>query len=279
MLLDSITDLSPAHCGLHIVAGSHGAAATGQHALGHGIASLICHDAGIGRDDAGVEALRLLDRAGVPAASVGHMSARIGDPTDMLARGAVTRLNAAARRMGLKPGMRTHDVHQAFLELAPTPDLPAGRPTGSAFRRFVINESDNGPWKVIALDSASSVLPSDAGCVIVTGSHGGLPGNKAAKALRARPVLAFFNDAGIGIDEAGIGRLPVLDAEGIAAACIHAWSARIGDGRSSYETGVISRVNQCATRLGAQPGMIVRDLIGAIAPASLEPMNRTQPSS
>ena len=32
-------------------------------------------------------------------------------------------------------------------------------------------------------------------------------------------------------------------------------TARIGDGLSTYRDGVISRVNQTASRLGAAPGM------------------------
>ena len=47
----------------------------------------------------------------------------------------------------------------------------------------------------------------------------------------------------IGIDEAGVSRLPALDARGIAAATVSAAGARIGDARSTYEDGVLSRVN------------------------------------
>ena len=44
---------------------------------------------------------------------------------------------------------------------------------------------------------------------------------------------AVYNDADFGVDDAGISRLPALDARGIAGACVSAWSARIGDGQST----------------------------------------------
>jgi len=74
-------------------------------------------------------------------------------------------------------------------------------------------------------------------------------------------AAALFNDAGIGIDEAGVTRLPALDARGIAAATVAAASARIGDARSTYEDGILSRVNRRAAALGIAPGMTARDFV------------------
>jgi len=56
-----------------------------------------------------------------------------------------------------------------------------------------------------------------------------------------------------------VSRLPALDARGIAAATVSAASARIGDARSTYEDGVLSRVNASAAALGLAPGIIVLD--------------------
>jgi len=53
----------------------------------------------------------------------------------------------------------------------------------------------------------------------------------------------------------GVSRLPALDRRGIAALTVAAASARIGDARSSYEDGVLSRVNGSAAALGLKPGM------------------------
>ena len=86
----------------------------------------------------------------------------------------------------------------------------------------------------------------------MTGSHGGLLGGKPETALKYPALAALFNDAGIGIDEAGVTRLQALDARGIAAATVAAASARIGDARSTFEDGIVSRVNCCAAAIGAQ---------------------------
>ena len=61
-----------------------------------------------------------------------------------------------------------------------------------------------------------------------------------------------------------MSRLPALDRRGIAAATIAAASARIGDARSSYEDGVLSRVNRKAAALGLTPGMTAREAVAIL---------------
>ena len=63
----------------------------------------------------------------------------------------------------------------------------------------------------------------------------------------------------------GIGRLAALERRGVAAFTVAAASARIGEARSSFEDGVISRVNATAARLGAVPGLRARDVLLAWA--------------
>jgi len=81
----------------------------------------------------------------------------------------------------------------------------------------------------------------------------------SARGVDAR--AAVFNDAGVGMGEAGITRLPVLAARGVAAATVDCRSARIGDARSMWDTGALSQVNRSAARLGAVPGLRVRDFV------------------
>jgi hypothetical protein len=69
-----------------------------------------------------------------------------------------------------------------------------------------------------------------------------------------KPRLAFFNDAGFGVDRAGAACLPILDSDGIAAATVAADSACIGDGESTLTQGIISALNETAHRLGARVG-------------------------
>ncbi len=266
-LKGSVTELTIEQEGAHVIVGSHGGALTGAHALGCGVASLICHDAGIGLDDAGIAALAVLERHGVAAAAVAHGTARIGDPEDMARRGLLSHVNAPARRLGLVPGMA---VRQAGALLAGGVFEPVVRSLseGGGFRRFEVTvRSSGGARQVTIVDSASLLREEDDGAIVATGSHGGLPGNRSENALRARPWLVAFNDAGIGVDRAGTRRLPVLAEMGIAAVCVDAKSARIGDGLSTYQTGVLSAVNEAALVLGARSGMTLRDLVSRLSSA------------
>jgi hypothetical protein len=72
---------------------------------------------------------------------------------------------------------------------------------------------------------------------------------------------ACFHDAGVGADEAGISRLPVLNRRGIAAMTVSADSARIGDALSVFETGRISHLNEKARYLGLRQGQRLREAV------------------
>jgi hypothetical protein len=102
------------------------------------------------------------------------------------------------------------------------------------------------------VDSITELGPQDAGCVAVSGSHGGI--SSARYALAARPLLTVFNDAGVGKDDAGIAALAFLQSEGLAACTVAHTSARIGQASSTLAHGVISHGNDYALALGVQPG-------------------------
>jgi hypothetical protein len=108
------------------------------------------------------------------------------------------------------------------------------------------------------------VTPEDSGSVLCIGSHGGLLGGKAETALKYDARAAVFNDAGIGIDRAGVSRLAALDRRRIPAATVAAASARIGDGTSTYEDGIISAVNDTAAALGITVGMTAKQFVTRI---------------
>lgn len=273
IVVGSITDLENAD-GALVLTGSHGGASVGRWSLQKGSGALICHDAGIGLGDAGVAALAYLDTFGVPAAATDFRSARIGDAEHMLAEGRISRVNRHAAARGVQPA---DSVAVAAERLASSAHAPKIRPDGNAetFRRreFLVPPDARAfhGIRVVILDSASTVHGGDDGAVIVTGSHGGLPGNRPARAMKARPLLAIFNDAGIGFDNAGIRRLNALEGHGIAGACVHASSARIGDGESTYADGVISSINPAAARLGVLTEAAVAEIVRMLAAKAPEP--------
>ncbi len=264
LILGSITELRPSDTNRHAIVGSHCGILTGEYAVSAGVASLIAHDAGVGCDNAGIAGLALLDDAGIPAATASHLSARIGDPNDMLQRGVVSHLNESAKQAGLIIGMPINKVSILLGELTPRKkQKTCDRHTSE--HRFRIPLGNTKKFNtMVVVDSASLVCPEDEGAIVITGSHGGLPGAKASSAIKAKVKLAAFNDAGIGIENAGISRLEAMNKANLAGIAVDAWSARIGDGRSTYETGVISHANEAAFLLGARKRQPVKDLINLL---------------
>jgi hypothetical protein len=113
------------------------------------------------------------------------------------------------------------------------------------------------------VDSITELGPQDAGCIAVSGSHGGI--SSARFALAARPVLSVFNDAGIGRDAAGIASLAFLQSHGLAACTVSHESARIGEANSSRNDGIISHTNALAEALGARAGQHCAALVAQLA--------------
>lgn len=110
LLVDSITQLEPGDAGAIAVSGSHGGVSSAQYALAVPLRLAVFNDAGVGKDEAGIAALALLQAAGRAAATVSHDSARIGDARDHWVNGIVSRVNAAAAAMGLASGQRLRDA-------------------------------------------------------------------------------------------------------------------------------------------------------------------------
>lgn len=245
---DSVTELGgAAAAGRVLVAGSHGGIVAARYAAKAGVRAVILHDAGLGKDDAGVAGLAWLDALGIPAAAVGHASARIADGSDMLARGIISRANPAAAALGVVAGMRCREAAVKLLAAE-----CSGKP-------FVADEAEGrhrlAPG-VLGLDSVGLAQPADAGKVLVIGSHAALHGGRRESALPVDAMLAFFHEGG-----SDCSRLAVLDSRRIAAAAVDGESARIGDARSMWESGIVSNLNRTAGAAAIAPGMSVREAI------------------
>ena len=68
--------------------------------------------------------------------------------------------------------------------------------------------------RVVIMDSITKVTPEDAGGLVVSASHGGASSGEFA--LEVPLKAAFFNDAGVGKEDAGIAALAMLQASGVA---------------------------------------------------------------
>lgn len=209
---------------------------------------VICHDAGIGKDRAGVAGLLLLEGAGIAGAAVATYSARVADGRSLYEDGVISVVNDRARDAGVREGMYARDAARRMLdhrrELEEVPKTVE-----------VLFENAHG--RILGMGSVTFATAHDHRNVICAGSHTGL--TAAAYSRRMRPRGVICNDAGIGRDRSGIAGLEVLDEDGIPGASVDTMTACIGDGVSTYRDGVISAANGAARRLGIREGMPARD--------------------
>lgn len=259
IVVDSSTRLGPEAAGRVVVSGSHGGVYASWLLARARVRGAISSDAGVGKDNAGIGGLDWLERLGIAACATDHASARIADGADAYEHGRISHANAHAAHVGVKHGMPVREaaahLHRAHPSTAPVPDLGETR----------VRIPASGHREVWAVDSITLVKSDDRRSIVVSGTHGALLGGKSDDGILGVDVFAaFFNDAGGGKEGAGFKRLPVLDMRGIAAATVSANSARIGDGRSTYETGVLSRVNVVGERLGLAEGMTTREAVARL---------------
>ncbi len=118
------------------------------------------------------------------------------------------------------------------------------------------------PATLRLVDSITELDAADAGCVAVSGSHGGI--SSARYALAVRPLLSVFNDAGVGKDAAGIAALDFLQTHQLAACAVAHSSARIGQAHSTLQDGLISHANALAQALGVLPGQACLAAVNAL---------------
>jgi hypothetical protein len=230
------------------VGASFAGAPTAAMAMRQGVKAWIAHEAGPGKDEAGISGLAFAQRVGVPAAAIATREARLSGGMTLLTA-HVSRCNAAATALGVRPGQTGDEAARLMLKAPPgTPrDFPglideevhemAVTPQGRIYACWSFSRVD-GPH------------PDDVFCVA---SHGAKV--MAVYALPIRPKGVICNDGGRGLDDSGIEGLAVLDTHGIAAAAVSTESARIGDALSTYHDGVISAVNTAAEAKGARVGM------------------------
>ena len=117
---------------------------------------------------------------------------------------------------------------------------------------------EEGGLRIVIADSATSITPDNKNDIVVNGSHCGA--NIAPDYILPNGARGSIgNDAGIGLENAGVASLPFLDQHGIPAAAVAAMSAEIGVGQSTYNEGVISAVNEVAKKMGVTVGMSAKE--------------------
>lgn len=247
-----------------VVSGSYGGDYNAFHAAKWGIRGVVLNDAGIGAERAGVRGLDYLDGVGVAAATADVMTCHIADGDHMLAFGVISHVNRAAAALGCRVGETVAGCVERLKAGTPaTGELPPIR----GGKRFTIRDVAGEP-KVICLDAAPMLEPDDAGAIAITGSHAALFRGRPDDVIKPQLHAVFFSDGGVGLDGAGVRRLPELDQRGIPAGAVAAMSAPIGDSRAILERGVLSHVNETAAARGARPGQPLSEFVEALLAAA-----------
>lgn len=245
---DSLTYVSTSYQRDVVVCGSFAGAPTIAIPLQKGVRGVIAHAAGVGKDEAGIAGLALANDYGVPAAAVETMSASIADG-DSLYAGKVSHVNEAAGKLGAKPGMNTEEVAKLMLDARDGSPIDVASTADETSHEVLSTEQGKiiAVWSILLVDGQQ---PSNVFCVA---SHSGETMAKFAKRVMPKAIIA--NDAGKALGDSGIAGLTLLDEVGVAAASVDAMTARIGDGLSTYEDGVISATNEHAREAGVAVGM------------------------
>lgn len=243
-----------------IIAGSYCGAANLPHAFKKGVKAMIAHDAGVGKDRAGIGALYLGEKHDFPVAAVECMSASISNGRSMAA-GIISHANAPARALGVRPGQKATEAAQLLLAAAP------GKPSDAAvpFDKKVFEKDRIGNSRIFASSALTNLSPEDdhSNDVIAWGAHSGAVAADLVKKWKIKGWIG--NDAGMAKNHTGIGGLPACNALGIPAAAVSTMSARIGDGLSTYEDGILSAVNDLARQKGAREGMKASEALRLLA--------------
>lgn len=256
LVAESLTYFKPGAAGVNDVAlgASFAGAPTAAVPLGTGVKGWVAHEAGPGKDRAGVSGLSLAQSFGIPAAAIATMTARLSDGRSLLT-GRVAEANEAAAALGVRPG-QTGEAAARLMLAGPAGHAcdVAGRIDETMHELVAPADGRGGIYAVWSFMLVKQPRPKDVFCVA---SHGAKVMADYASTVMPRGVIA--NDAGMGLDGSGADGLPALNDKGVPGATVSADSARIGDAMSTWNDGVISAVNELAAAKGVRVGMPAQD--------------------
>jgi uncharacterized protein YunC (DUF1805 family) len=272
ILLDSLGDLQPNNTSSILVCGSHcGDNGTFAQKLKNcNVKVVFLNNAGIGKNLAGISGLAHYNAEGILACAVDNQSAEIGIARDTWENGIVSHTGRLAHEAGIQIG---DSVKEAVAKISPNVNSSSLYEKNRNIELLIAEKTENhtkpGLNKQIQTqvdgialtitDSITFLNKNNAGDIVVCGSHGGLSAGHYAQKHGVRAV--FFNDAGIGKNNAGIKSLQLLSDAGIVACTVSCMSAEIFNGQDTLENGIISVCNQQAKSRGIKESMTVKEAI------------------
>ena len=218
-----------------------------------GVKAVIATDAGIGKDNAGISGLLHGETIGVPVATIAAMSAETSNGRETLLLGEISRANSQARALGVAVGM---NAYEAAARLA---KAPAGKsiPTsvGAEEAPVVVETTPKGRiWASPGTTAIKEKIPND---IVCSGAKSSRVSSDGVLRMGAKGSIA--NDAGIARNNTAVEALGVLAEKGVPCAAVGTMSARLGEGLSTWNDGVISVVNTVAAARGVKVGMTAKE--------------------
>lgn len=276
ILLDSLGDLQAENTSPILVCGSHcgGNRSLARHVKACHVELVFLNSAGVGKNQAGIGGLVHYEAEGVMACAVDHHSAEIGIAHDTWEHGIISHLNASAEAIGLQIG---DSVKQAYAKianvlhpvslqqkanLAQAEVKHKGKEVGSKNELKQQTQLLLDGVSITVSDSITFLNENNSGDIVVCGSHGGLSAGHYAQKHGVKAV--FFNDAGIGKNNAGTKSLKSLSAAGIIACTVDCKTAEIFNGQDVLNNGIISVCNQVAKSSNITEKMTVKAAIKCI---------------
>ena len=251
--LDSSSYLDPHPTGPNdvIVVGSYCGTRILAPMFTRGVKAVIATDAGIGKDEAGISGLKHGETIGVPVAAIAAMSAETSNGRATLL-GEISRANAQARELGVTLGMVAYEA-AARLAKAPAGKATA-TPLGSEEAAVVVEETPRGRvWATPGTTAIKDKVPND---VICSGANSSRVFSDGVLRMAAKGAIA--NDAGIAKNDTAVEGVKLLGERGVPAASVSTLSARLGEGLSTWNDGIISVVNPAAAARGVKVGMTAK---------------------
>src|SRR5215216_2919387 len=173
--------------------------------------------------------------------------------TRILAPIFTRRANAQARALGVFAGQVAYEA-AARLTMAPA-GKPIPTPLGLEEAPVIVEETPNGRiWATPGSTAIKEKIPHDVFC---SGANSSRVFSDGALRMAAKGAIA--NDAGIAKNDTAVEGVQLLQERGIPAASVGTMSARLGEGLSTWNDGVISVVNQIAARRGVKVGMSAKE--------------------
>jgi predicted esterase YcpF (UPF0227 family) len=272
ILLDSLGDLQADNTSPILVCGSHcgGNRDLARQVKNCGVEAVFLNNAGIGKNEAGIRGLAHYEAEHILACAVDHNSAEIGVARDTWESGIISHTNTPARNAGIQTGDTVKAAvavinlifnHSSTSPKSRNTELPveAKQQSNSKVDLKKQAQAHIDGIRITVTDSITFLNETNAGDIVVCGSHGGISAGHYAQKHRVRAV--FFNDAGIGKNNAGIQSLDLLNDSGIAACTVDCMSAEIFNGHDVLENGIITVCNQQAKARNIREKMTVREAI------------------